>query len=420
MPGHAVAQHMALDQSEVAHQVPGCVQRRIVVQQADPERRQRADPRPRPAVGTAHLQELLQPHFREGGGEVVGPVAQGRQHARQHVQLAAQELAERLAGRVDVDPVAIGEIHRHVEHVVDVALVAEAVLEHEVEHAGAVRIGVGPDVRAVAEVAVGPAFGERRIGEQRRGHRLQRQRDAELLHHVRFVGVVQVDLHRAGAGHHVQAQVADPGHVVAHDPVAALGHPGHVGARPFGLEAHAQEAQLQLVGDLAHLVEVGAGFHAGLVDVLQCRAGQFQLPGRLQRHRGAIADQGDGAGGVAVHALAYRGPAEAHQAFEQGLDAAFAVEGRRTQVIQAEAELLVLGADAPVGLGLPAGGEVIDQLVAPGDRRVGGMAGTRQGWLVVGPRGAGGTRTISRRHGGPVRQSHAGARRACDPLPWHR
>ena len=47
---------------------------------------------------------------------------------------------------------------------------------------------------------------------------------------------------------------------------------------------------------------------------------------------------------------------------QQRLDAALAVEGRRTQVVEAEAELLVLGADAPVGFRLFAGRDVVDQL----------------------------------------------------------
>jgi hypothetical protein len=208
-----------------------------------------------------------------------------------HVELAAQELAERLAAGVDVLAVAVGEVHRHVEQVVDVALEAETILEHEVEHAGAVRIGVGPDVRAVRQVTVGLAFGERRVGEQRGGDRLQRQRHAELLHHVGFAAEVEVDLHRAGAGHHVEAEVAALGHVLAHDLVAALGHPRHLVATPLGLEAHAEEAELQFLRDRLDLGEVLVGFAAGFVDVFERRAGEFELAGRLERDRGAIAEQ---------------------------------------------------------------------------------------------------------------------------------
>ena len=40
--------------------------------------------------------------------------------------------------------------------------------------------------------------------------RLQRQRDAQLLHHVGFGGEVEVRLHRAGAVHHVEAVACRP------------------------------------------------------------------------------------------------------------------------------------------------------------------------------------------------------------------
>ena len=42
---------------------------------------------------------------------------------------------------------------------------------------------------------------------------------------------------------------------------------------------------------------------------------------------------------------------------------------QRAQVVVGVAELLVLGADAPLRLGLAAGFEVLDQLAAIGDRR---------------------------------------------------
>jgi hypothetical protein len=58
--------------------------------------------------------------------------------------------------------------------------------------------------------------------------------------------------------------------------------------------------------------------------------------------------QRDHARRLPVHAFLDRVPAEAGQALQQRLDAALAVEGRRPQVVEAEAELLVLGTDAPV------------------------------------------------------------------------
>ena len=48
-----------------------------VIQQADPERRQRTDDLPWPSISSSHLDELLEPDFREDGGQVVLPVLQG-------------------------------------------------------------------------------------------------------------------------------------------------------------------------------------------------------------------------------------------------------------------------------------------------------------------------------------------------------
>src|SRR5690606_36422575 len=117
----------------------------------------------------------------------------------------------------------------------------------------------------------------------------------------------------------------------------------------------------------------------GLVDVLQRRARQLELAGRLQGDRGAVLEQGDGAPG-----LVDRIPAEPGQALEQRLDAAIAVERGWSQVVEAEAELLVLGPDAPVRTRLFPGRQDLHELRAVGDRSVGGVTGaghaiTREG-----------------------------------------
>src|SRR5690606_39515626 len=115
---------------------------------------------------------------------------------------------------------------------------------------------------------------------------------------------------------------------------------------------HAEEAEAQVVGDGLDLEQVAADFAAGLVDRAQLRAGQFELAGGFERDRGTVAaGQGDHAA-VLLHGV----PAEAHQALEQGFDAALAVEFGGSQVVEAEAELLVLGADAPIVAGAFAGG----------------------------------------------------------------
>ena len=54
---HGVAQALALGEAPALDLVPGGVERRIVVEQADPERGQRADLAPAAAVGAAHLEE---------------------------------------------------------------------------------------------------------------------------------------------------------------------------------------------------------------------------------------------------------------------------------------------------------------------------------------------------------------------------
>ena len=271
--------------------------------------------------------------------------------ARQRRQPAVEEIAKALAARVDVAAVAIDEVHRHVERIVDVALEAHAVLEHERQHAAAIGIGVGPDVAAIAEEAVRPALGERRVGEHRRGQRLQRQADPELPHHVGLGGEVEIDLDGAAAQHHVEAEIALLGHVVAHDAIAALGHPGDVVAPPFGLEAEPEHADAERLGDRAHLVEMLVHLRAGLVQGLDRRARQLELAARLEGDAGAALLQGDRA-----VLLADGAPAEARrQALQQRAHAALALVGERPQIAVGVAELLVLGADPPVGLGLAAG-----------------------------------------------------------------
>jgi len=141
-----------------------------------------------------------------------------------------------------------------------------------------------------------------------RRHRLQRHGDAQLLHHIGFAGEIEVRLDRAGALHHVEAELAFLRHVVAHDLVAALRHPGRIGARPFRLEAHAEQADAELRADFLHLAQMRAHFGAGLVNVFQGRAGQFELAARLQGDAAAIHGQGDG---IAV--LVDRLPAETLQ-----------------------------------------------------------------------------------------------------------
>ena len=111
-----------------------------------------------------------------------------------------------------------------------------------------------------ALIAVGLAFGERRVGEERGRDRLERQSDAELLNHIGFAGIIEVHLDRARAKHHVESEVADLGHVVQHDRVAALGHHREVGARLVRPHAEPEEAEPEPLADLLALVQVARGF----------------------------------------------------------------------------------------------------------------------------------------------------------------
>ena len=181
--------------------------------------------------------------------------------------------------------------------------------------------------------------------------RLQRERDAQLLHHVGFGGEVEVGLHRAGAVHHVEAERADLRHVGRHDAVAPLRHHRHLGARPVRRHAEPEEADAERARDLAcTCARCAMQLGAGLVHGLDRRAGQLELAARLERDR-AAAGHVEQADDVAV--LDDRLPAEQMlHAFEQRADAAAAVIGNRAVALDREGEFLVLGADAELRLRL--------------------------------------------------------------------
>jgi hypothetical protein len=297
-----------------------------------------------PSVGTSPGRPGSLPlRNGEDGRQVVGPVAQRRNLARQAGQLAVEKITERLARHVDILAVAEDEIHRHIEGEIHITLETEAVLEDEGQHPGAVRIQILPAMGAVGQHPGRLTLPERRVGEQRRGDRLQGQRDAQLLHHVGFGGEVEVHLHGAGAEHHMQTTAADGLHVAFHDAVAALWHYVHVVVLPDRCGAKANETGADGVGYLMHLGQVGVHFVAGLMDGLQGRAGKFQLTARLQADIGAVLLQADD-----VAALKDRRPAEAFaQPLQHGADRAGALVWQGRVVGQAVAELLVLGADPP-------------------------------------------------------------------------
>mmetsp|Transcript_22569 Transcript_22569/g.69748 ORF Transcript_22569/g.69748 Transcript_22569/m.69748 type:complete len:281 (+) Transcript_22569:49-891(+) len=182
--GHVQPHRLHLLERDVLRERQRLGLRLAVVQQPHPQRRQRTDAPPRPAVGAAHLDIALEPHFREGDREVILVVHHCGALARQRLQLARHEVSEALARAVDVLAVPVGKVHGHVQNVVHPALKAEGLVEHKGQLACAVRVGVRPNLRAVALKAVGLAVCKGRIGEKRGCHRLQRDADAHLLHHV--------------------------------------------------------------------------------------------------------------------------------------------------------------------------------------------------------------------------------------------
>jgi hypothetical protein len=220
-------------------------------------------------------------------------------------------------------------------------------------------------VASVGEEAVGASLLEGRIGEERGGERLEGEADPEFLRHVGFGRIIEVHLDGAGAEHHVEAERADPRHVAEHDLVPALGHSRQSVAGLVGPHAEAEEAEAELVAHLLDLVEMAARLGAGLVEVLERRARQFELPGRLQADVPVLARQRDD-----LAAFLDRPPAIFGQRREQVADTAGLVVGGRAMIVAAVDELLVLGPDPPRRLGLLAARERGEQVLAALDRRV--------------------------------------------------
>src|SRR3954469_14554259 len=107
----------------VLYQVPGRVERLLVVEEADPQSGKSADAAPAAAVGAAHFEEALQTHLGECRREVICPVGDRRLLAGELGKLAIDEGSKAFARYIDIFAVAVDEVHRHIEHVVAVALV---------------------------------------------------------------------------------------------------------------------------------------------------------------------------------------------------------------------------------------------------------------------------------------------------------
>ncbi len=121
------------------------------------------------------------------------------------------------------------------------------------------------------------ALFERRIGEQRRGHGLQRKRGAELLHHIGLGPEIEVHLNCTGASHHLCARGADAIHISVHQFVTPLGHQRHLVMGPMRRHAQTDKARANLVGHALHVPQVLVHLITGLVDGIERSPRQFQL-----------------------------------------------------------------------------------------------------------------------------------------------
>ena len=110
-------------------------------------------------------------------------------------------------------------------------------------------------------------------------------------------------------------------------------------------------------------------FGGGLMEIHQRRAGEFKLAGRFERNRFAAALQADW-----LAMILNRLPSAGGDAFQHGADAERLV-GRRGEIAVAEAEFLVLGADAKFAGGFAADCQIFRHLLHRCDRREIGFAG---------------------------------------------
>ena len=82
-PRHVVAQLLPFVRGPVLHDLPAGVERRVVIENADPVGRQRRQPPPGAAVGAAHFEITLEPHLGKDRRDVVRPIGDGGAFARQ-------------------------------------------------------------------------------------------------------------------------------------------------------------------------------------------------------------------------------------------------------------------------------------------------------------------------------------------------
>ena len=204
---------------------------------------------------------------------MVFPILSRRLFTRQSRQFTVEEIAEIHTQRIDERAIAHDKIHRHIKRIIDILLKAETVFKSKRQHAGAFRVGIGPDERALRHIAGRLAVNKGRIGKQRRRQRLQGQRNAQLFDHVGFRGKIEIDLHGGGQIHHLRAASALFGHIIGHQTIAPFRHARRGVKIPKRRIADAEIALPQTFGHFMHLLHMGRNFSAGLVNIFQWRAG---------------------------------------------------------------------------------------------------------------------------------------------------
>src|SRR4029077_7044709 len=147
--------------------------------------------------------------------------------------------------------------------------------------------------------------------------------------------------------------------------VALLRDPLDLVERAHGVDAEADEGNVELAADGRQLVHVRRQLLAGLVQRAVGIAGQLDLTAGLERDGCLGAPQGD-----RPPVLLLRLPPEAvGQIPEQGLDATPARERHRLTGARIDGELLVLRADRPALARLAGEKELLDELIDAFDRR---------------------------------------------------
>ena len=79
---------------------------------------------------------------------MIRPIGEGRHLTWKGGQLTFEKIAEGLTERINVNPIAIHKIHRHIERILHPCIKAKTLLKHKGQHPRARGIEVTPDTGA--------------------------------------------------------------------------------------------------------------------------------------------------------------------------------------------------------------------------------------------------------------------------------